>query len=161
MLLSLFMSDDIATLLVAFARPKASRRHPSSSFSAVRGRTSVTRSGVNTSCKMRSAGVILLLPDPRLPQRQNETGRSARAQAESSDDTISYKRQHFSDISGAIRCVTIGERERNMLFVIKRFRASACCHDIRIEMRNYSILDSLSKSYTYQSDFYDFVRNNL
>lgn len=71
-LLSLFMSDDIATLLAAFANPKAPQCSLSS-LSGVRGQTSVSRAGVNTSCEMRSASVILLLPVPRLPHR-DETG---------------------------------------------------------------------------------------
>lgn len=71
-LLSLFMSDDIATLL-AFANPKA-LQCSLSSLSGVRGQISVSRAGVNTSCEMRSASVILLLPVPWLPHRRNETG---------------------------------------------------------------------------------------
>lgn len=71
-LLSLFMSDDIATLLAAFANPKAPQCSLSS-LSGVRGQTSVSRAGVNTSCEMRSASVILLLPVPRLPHRRDET----------------------------------------------------------------------------------------
>ncbi|KYN08045.1 hypothetical protein ALC62_00890 [Cyphomyrmex costatus] len=71
-LLSLFMSYDIATLL-AFANPKAPQCSLSS-LSGVRGQTSVFRAGVNTSCEMRSASVILLLPFPRLSHHRNEMG---------------------------------------------------------------------------------------
>ncbi|KYQ55884.1 hypothetical protein ALC60_05166 [Trachymyrmex zeteki] len=71
-LLSLFMSDDIATLL-AFANPKAPQCSLSS-LSGVRGQTSVSRAGVNISCEMRSASVILLLSVPRLPHHRNEMG---------------------------------------------------------------------------------------
>lgn len=73
LLLSLFMSDDIATLLAAFANPKAPQCSLSS-LSGVRGQTSVARAGVNTSCEMRSASVILLLLVPQLPHCWNETG---------------------------------------------------------------------------------------
>lgn len=84
-LLSLFMSDDIATLLAAFANPKAPQCSLSL-LSGVRGQTSVSRAGVNTSCEMRSASVILLLPVPRLPHR-DETGLPVWTHAKSGYDT--------------------------------------------------------------------------
>jgi len=70
-LLSLFMSDDIATLL-AFANPQSASVLPFLTFGC--SRSNFGFQSVNTSREMRSASVILLLPVPWLPHHRNEMG---------------------------------------------------------------------------------------
>lgn len=77
-LLSLFMSGDIATLLLRrFSRSpyKAPRRTLRPHFRLV-PRSNFTTAGVNTLCKMRPGGVILLLPvlrDYRIADENEKT----------------------------------------------------------------------------------------